>query len=171
MIYFDLFIFDYLAENIDEDLNRLLTEERQRCDALAADSESMFHLLEETRSQNLQNENHFKEEILNQQKQIDQLNEDKNHLQQFKDEQLSKQPDVNKNRLFSFIYFFQEEENRFKEFQVREMLERQLIELNEDLQALENDKNEMNQQIRELKEQLKSKDRQIQTFEVSKQIP
>jgi chromosome segregation ATPase len=50
------------------------------------------------------------------------------------------------------------------------MLEKQLIELNEDLQTLENDKNELNDQIDELKEQLQSKDRQIQTFEVSKNI-
>jgi predicted nucleic acid-binding Zn-ribbon protein len=49
------------------------------------------------------------------------------------------------------------------------MFERQLIQLNEDLQTLENDKNELNDQIDELKEQLQSKDRQIQTFEVSKQ--
>jgi hypothetical protein len=48
------------------------------------------------------------------------------------------------------------------------MLERQLIQLNEDLQTLEYDKNELNEQIDELKEQLQSKDRQIQTFQVSK---
>jgi chromosome segregation ATPase len=47
------------------------------------------------------------------------------------------------------------------------MLERQIIELNEDLQTLENEKNELNEQIDDLKEQLQYKDRQIQTFEVS----
>ncbi|CAF4670489.1 unnamed protein product [Rotaria sp. Silwood1] len=205
--------------NNDNDLNRLLTEERQRCDALAADNDSMFHLLEETRLQNLQIENNLKEkfqddiqnkekqieqltfqinslqdqlqkqinlqkneqetldrqinnvreEIQTKQKQIDmeksehekqinQLNEEKNHLivqinnlQQFKDEQLAKQSE--------------EDENRLKEFHVREMLERQLIELNEDLQTIENEKNELNNQIDELKEQLQLKDRQIQTAE------
>lgn len=47
------------------------------------------------------------------------------------------------------------------------MLERQLIELNEDLQSLENDKNELHEQIDDLKEQLRSKDRQLQTIEVN----
>jgi predicted nucleic acid-binding Zn-ribbon protein len=51
------------------------------------------------------------------------------------------------------------------------MLERQMIELNEDLQTLENEKNELNEQIDDLKEQLQSKDRQIQTFEVSQDNP
>lgn len=46
------------------------------------------------------------------------------------------------------------------------MLEKQLIELNEDLQSLESDKNELNNQIDELKEQLQSRDRQIQMIEV-----
>ncbi len=41
------------------------------------------------------------------------------------------------------------------------MLERQIIELNEEVQSLENDKYELQQQ-------LQSKDRQIQTFQVSK---
>jgi len=50
------------------------------------------------------------------------------------------------------------------------MLEKQLIELNEDVQTLENDKNELHHQMDELREQLRSKDRQIQTFEVSKNI-
>ncbi|CAF1505397.1 unnamed protein product, partial [Rotaria sp. Silwood1] len=60
-----------------------------------------------------------------------------------------------------------EEENRLKEVHVREMLERQLIELKEDLQAIENEKNKLNNQIDELKEQLQSKDKQIQIAEVS----
>ncbi|CAF5158307.1 unnamed protein product, partial [Rotaria sp. Silwood1] len=59
-----------------------------------------------------------------------------------------------------------EEENRLKEVHVREMLERQLIELKEDLQAIENEKNKLNNQIDELKEQLQSKDKQIQIAEV-----
>ncbi|CAF4135830.1 unnamed protein product, partial [Rotaria sp. Silwood1] len=46
------------------------------------------------------------------------------------------------------------------------MLERQLIELKEDLQAIENEKNKLNNQIDELKEQLQSKDKQIQIAEV-----
>ncbi|CAF2808986.1 unnamed protein product [Rotaria sp. Silwood2] len=206
-------------DDVDDDLNRLLSEERQRCDALAADNDSMFHLLEETRSQNLQIENNlrekFQDDIQNKDKQIEQLtsqinslqdqfqkqinlqkneqetfdeqinnlreeiqtkqkqidmeknehekhinhlNEETNHLisqinnlQQFKDEQLAKQ--------------IEEEENHFKEFHVREMLERQIIELNEDLQTIESEKNELNNQIDELKEQLQLKDRQIQTAE------
>ncbi|CAF0924059.1 unnamed protein product [Rotaria sordida] len=209
----------------DDDLNRLLNEERQRCDALAADNETMFHLLEETRSQNLQIENDLKEkfqdDIRNKEKQIEQfisqinslqdqfqiqinlqrneqetfdkqmnnleeeiqtkekqihiersehekqinqLNEEKNHLisqinnlQQFKDEQLAKQ--------------MEEDENHLKEFHIREMLERQLIELNEDLQTIENEKNELNNHIDELKEQLQSKDRQIQIAENSTTTP
>ena len=56
-----------------------------------------------------------------------------------------------------------DEEHRFKELQVREMLERRLIELSEDLQALESDKHELEQQ-------LQSKDRLIQTFQVSNRI-
>ncbi len=69
LFYFEFPHFD----NLVDDLNRLLTEERQRCDALAADNESMFRLLEETRSQNLQIENHFKENIQIKQKQIEEL--------------------------------------------------------------------------------------------------
>ena len=46
------------------------------------------------------------------------------------------------------------------------MLERQLIDLNEELQTLENEKNEFQQQIEQLKEQLILKDRQIRNFEV-----
>jgi hypothetical protein len=48
-----------------------------------------------------------------------------------------------------------------KEINIREMLERQIIELNEEVQSLENDKYELQQQ-------LQSRDRQIQTFQVSK---
>ena len=51
------------------------------------------------------------------------------------------------------------------------MLERQLIQLNEDLQSLENDKNELHEQIDDLKDQLRSKDRQIQTIEVNLNDP
>ena len=43
-----------------------------------------------------------------------------------------------------------------KELHIREMLEKQLIELNEDLQTLENDKNELNNQIDEFKKQSQS---------------
>lgn len=42
-----------------------------------------------------------------------------------------------------------------------------MIELNEDLQTLENEKNDLNEQIDHLKEQLQSKDRQIQSIQVS----
>ena len=38
---------------------RLLNEERQRCDALATDNDSICRLLEETRTQNLQTERDF----------------------------------------------------------------------------------------------------------------
>ncbi len=47
------------------------------------------------------------------------------------------------------------------------MLERQLIEVNEYMQSLENDKIELNNQLDELRQQLESRDRQIQTFQVS----
>ncbi len=56
------------------DLNRLLIEERQRCDALVNDNDSMLRLLEETRAQKLQIENNFKEKI-------EQLNLQINNLQ------------------------------------------------------------------------------------------
>lgn len=48
------------------------------------------------------------------------------------------------------------------------MLERQLIELNEEVQTLENDKIELSNQLDELRQQLESRDRQIQTFQVSR---
>jgi len=47
------------------------------------------------------------------------------------------------------------------------MLERQLIEVNEYMQSSENDKIELNNQLDELRQQLESRDRQIQTFQVS----
>ncbi|CAF3483968.1 unnamed protein product [Rotaria socialis] len=211
--------------NNNEDFNRLLIEERHRCDALATDNEAMFQLLEETRLQNSQIENsikeRFQEDIRNKEKQIEQLNfqihdlqdqiqkqinhekneqenfhiqlnnlreeiqtkekqidaeknehekqihqlsEEKNNLlsqvknlEQFKDEQLAKQ--------------IEEEEDRLKEFHVREMFEKQLIELHEDLQTLENKKNELYDQIDELKEQIRSRDKQIQTYENSTATP
>ncbi|CAF5069682.1 unnamed protein product, partial [Rotaria sp. Silwood1] len=43
--------------------------------------------------------------------------------------------------------------------------ERQIIELNEQVQSLENDKNELNHQIDELRQQLQSKDQLIQNFQ------
>jgi prefoldin subunit 5 len=55
-----------------------------------------------------------------------------------------------------------------KELNIREMLERQLIELNEDMQSLENDKHQLNNQLDELRQQLQSRDRQIQTYQVSR---
>ena len=45
------------------------------------------------------------------------------------------------------------------------------MEVNEDLQALENDKSELYQQIDELKEQVRSKDKQIRNFEVREHMP
>ncbi len=89
---FDWFLFDILAD----DLNRLLTEERQRCDALANDNDSMFRLLEETRSQMLEIENNFKEKFQEDIKIIDQLNSQINYLKeeiQMKDKQIDIQVD------------------------------------------------------------------------------
>jgi len=77
LFYFEFPHFD----NLVDDLNRLLTEERQRCDALAADNESICRLLEETRSQNLQIENNCKENIQIKQKQIEELTSQINNLQ------------------------------------------------------------------------------------------
>ncbi len=51
-----------------------MIEERQRCDALVNDNDSMLRLLEETRAQKLQIENNFKEKI-------EQLNLQINNLQ------------------------------------------------------------------------------------------
>lgn len=96
----------FSADNT-EDLNRLLMEERQRCDALASDNESMFHLLEETRSQNLQTENKlkekFQEDINNREKHIEQLNFQINDLHN----QIQKQIDYQVRNLFlEILYFF-----------------------------------------------------------------
>jgi len=88
----------------EEELNRLLNEERQRCDALANDNESMLRLLEETRSQT-------KDELTKKNQDIEQLNaqvqslqieidekkqieNEVNDLRQFKEEQLTKQIQV-----------------------------------------------------------------------------
>ncbi len=85
-------MFDILAD----DLNRLLTEERQRCDALANDNDSMFRLLEETRTQMLEIENNFKEKFQEDIKIIDQLNSQINYLREeieMKDKQIDIQVD------------------------------------------------------------------------------
>jgi exonuclease VII large subunit len=85
-------LFDILAD----DLNRLLTEERQRCDALANDNDSMFRLLEETRTQMLEIENNFKEKFQEDIKIIDQLNSQINYLREeteMKDKQIDIQVD------------------------------------------------------------------------------
>jgi predicted nucleic acid-binding Zn-ribbon protein len=58
-----------------------LIEERQRCDALVNDNDSMLRLLEETRTQKLQIENNFKENFQIQEQQIEQLNSQINFLQ------------------------------------------------------------------------------------------
>jgi len=88
----------------EEELNRLLNEERQRCDALANDNESMLRLLEETRSQT-------KDELTKKNQDIEQLNaqvqslqieidekkqieNEVNDLRQFKEGQLTKQIQV-----------------------------------------------------------------------------
>jgi hypothetical protein len=73
-----------------------LTEERQRCDALANDNDSMFRLLEETRTQMLEIENNFKEKFQEDIKIIDQLNSQINYLKeeiQMKDKQIDIQVD------------------------------------------------------------------------------
>ena len=74
-------MFDVLAD----DLNSLLIEERQRCDALANDNDTMLRLLEETRAQKLQIENDFKEkfqeDIKIKDKQIEEFNSQINFLQ------------------------------------------------------------------------------------------
>jgi hypothetical protein len=70
-------VFDVLAD----DLNSLLIEERQRCDALANDNDTMLRLLEETRAQKLQIENDFKEDIKIKDKQIKEFNLQINFLQ------------------------------------------------------------------------------------------
>ncbi len=73
-----------------------MTEERQRCDALANDNDSMFRLLEETRSQMLEIENNFKEKFQEDIKIIDQLNSQINYLKeeiQMKDKQIDIQVD------------------------------------------------------------------------------
>ncbi len=73
-----------------------MTEERQRCDALANDNDSMFRLLEETRTQMLEIENNFKEKFQEDIKIIDQLNSQINYLREeteMKDKQIDIQVD------------------------------------------------------------------------------
>ena len=60
----------------------------------------------------------------------------------------------------------EDDDRRRKDAQQREILEKQIIELNDDLQTLENEKNDLNEQVDQLKEQLQSKDRQIQSIQV-----
>lgn len=60
-------IFVIVRQNQEEEFNRLLNEERQRCDALANDNDSMIRLLEETRTQN-------KDELTKKNQDIEQLN-------------------------------------------------------------------------------------------------
>lgn len=90
-----------MKNEIDE-LNRLLTEERQRCDALSNDNDSICRLLEETRTQNLQTEQNlhknFEEKLQENDQQIEQLNSQIVHFQ----EQLKSE--VRINFIFSFFY-------------------------------------------------------------------
>ena len=68
-----------------------------------------------------------------------------------------------------FVSIIQQmDEEHSKERHIRELFERQIIELNEIVQILENDKNELNNEIDELKQQLQSKEKQSQTSEVNK---
>ena len=80
---------DEISDEEKENVNRLLVEERTRCDALAADNDSMFRLIEDTRTQNLQNENNLQDEILNKNKQIEELTSQINFLR----DQIQKQDD------------------------------------------------------------------------------
>ncbi|CAF1219188.1 unnamed protein product, partial [Adineta ricciae] len=144
-----------IVNNID-DLTHLLTEERQRCDALAADNDSMFRLLEETR---VQHENQIKEKD----KQIEDLNSQINNLQQqLETKENEYEKEINELQQFKEKQK-EEEEHRLKESKLREMLEKQLVEVNEDLQTLENEKMELHNQIDDLKDQLQNKERQIQS--------
>jgi len=45
-------------------------------------------------------------------------------------------------------------------------MEKQIIELNEDLQALENEKNDLSETIDDLRRDIQVKDRQIQSIQV-----
>ena len=73
-------------KNEIEELNRLLIEERQRCDALSNDNDSICRLLEETRAQNLQTEQNlhkkFEEKLQENDQQIEQLNSQILHFQE-----------------------------------------------------------------------------------------
>ena len=80
--------FSCLAKKIqEEELTRLLNEERQRCDALANDNDSMLRLAEEARKQN---ENRFNEQLNNKNQAIEQLNSQIDHLKN-QQEELNKQ--------------------------------------------------------------------------------
>jgi len=100
----------------DDELDRLLIEERQRCDALVNDNESICRILEQTQSQLVQLES-----------------EVKNH----------------RETIENF------ENERSNELNIRELLERQIIELNENIESLENEKIEIQHELDEFKQNLK----------------
>ncbi|CAF1273060.1 unnamed protein product [Adineta steineri] len=148
-----------------EDMHRLLIEEKKRYDTI-------FQRLEETRLESeekiLQIETNLKEnfeqekkilrdEIQSQEKQIETERNEREILQKFKDNHM-------KNEM-------EEQENRMKEINLREMFERQLIELNEEVQTLENDKVDLSNELNELRQQLQSRDRQIETFQTTAITP
>ncbi|CAF3367240.1 unnamed protein product [Rotaria sp. Silwood1] len=157
----------------DEDINRVLMEERKRYNAI-------FDILEETRLQ-LKNESKQSEEKI--------LQIETNLKEKFEQEKINlenqiqikdKQIEIGRNERETLqkeinnlqqLKDDQEQENRLKEIYVREMLERQIIELNEQVQSLENDKNELNHQIDELRQQLQSKDQLIQNFQTFATTP
>ncbi|CAF1028998.1 unnamed protein product [Rotaria sordida] len=139
----------------DEDLNRRLVEERKRYDAIV-------DLLEETRLQMKNEKKQSEEKILqietnlNERFQQEKINLE-NQLQN-KDKQIEIERNERENLQKQINNLQQskddqEQENHLKEIYVREMLERQIIELNEQVQSLENDKNELNYQIDELRQQ------------------
>ncbi|CAF2908409.1 unnamed protein product [Rotaria sp. Silwood2] len=158
---------------VDEDMNHLLMEERKRYDAI-------FDLLEETRLQ-LKNESKQSEEKIS--KIETNLNEkfeqEKINLEsqlQIKDKQIEIERNERENlqkqiNNLQQLKDDQEQESRLKEIYIREMLERQIIELNEEVQSLENDKNELNYQIDQLQQQLQSKDQLIQNFQTFTTTP
>ena len=147
----------------------LLSEERQRCDALVADNEDIQRRLEEQRAQIEQclTQLRTKEEQIVELSEKDDLRDvqlEKNEtslllqIQQLKEELAAKDREVRsstKKRSTDVCFFFQGDEDRGKEFHLREILEGQIIELNEDLQSMESEKNDLHQQVTQLKDQIR----------------
>ncbi|CAF1143604.1 unnamed protein product [Adineta steineri] len=130
----------------------------QRLEETRLESEEKILQIETNLKENFEQEKKIlRDEIQSQEKQIETERNEREILQKFKDNHM-------KNEM-------EEQENRMKEINLREMFERQLIELNEEVQTLENDKVDLSNELNELRQQLQSRDRQIETFQTTAITP